>query len=126
MKKLSIALIIVIALLQTYIMVFEMFFWEARGPKIFSSFPLDLFAQTKQMAANQGLYNGFLAAGLIWSLFIADPVWKKKVALCFLGFVFIAGVYGAFTVELKILFVQAVPATLAILSILFYSRRSTS
>lgn len=112
-------LVVVIALIHFYIMGFEMFFWEQRGPMVFSSFPDSLFAQTKQIAANQGLYNGFLAVGLIWSVFIKDPVWSKKVALCFLGFVFVAGIYGAFTVEQKILFVQAIPAALAILSILF-------
>ena len=57
-----------IAIIHSYILVLEMFLWESRGPKVFTSFPDDLFAQTKVMAANQGLYNGFLAAGLLWAL----------------------------------------------------------
>jgi len=63
-------------------------------------------------------YNGFLAAGLAWSLFILDPVWQVNVAMCFLIFVFVAGVYGGATIEKRIIFVQSVPAGLAMLSIL--------
>ena len=112
-----------IAFLHTYIMVFEMFLWESRGPKVFSVFPKDLFAPTKAMAANQGLYNGFLAAGLIWALFfIAEPVWQKNIALFFLGCVAVAGVYGAMTVSSRILFVQTVPAAIAIAAVLFLKK----
>jgi len=70
------------------------------------------------MAANQGLYNGFLAAGLIWSFFIRDENWSDNIALFFLACVAIAGIYGALTVERKILFVQTVPAVLGIVMIL--------
>ena len=56
-----------VALIQVYIMIFEIFMWERRGPKVFGSFPEDLFQKTTALAGNQGLYNGFLAAGLIWS-----------------------------------------------------------
>lgn len=76
------------------------------------------------MAANQGLYNGFLAAGLIWSLLIRDQQWSLKVALCFLIFVAIAGLFGAATVSPSILFVQTVPATLAIVFSLIALRRT--
>lgn len=107
-------LIALIALLHVYILWFEMFAWTSRGPKVFRSFPKDLFEPTKALAANQGLYNGFLAAGLIWSLLIGDPVWHFNVALCFLTFVAVAGIYGAVTASRNILFVQAVPALLAI------------
>ena len=119
MHKVTAILIGLIALIHSYILVFEMFLWESRGPKVFSSFPVELFAQTKDMAANQGLYNGFLAAGLFWALiFIKDIKWKKNVALFFLCCVAIAGLYGAFTVSKTILFVQTLPAVLAILSLL--------
>ncbi len=111
-------LIGLVAFIHLYIMWFEMFSWEVRGPKIFRSFSKDLFGKTKAMAANQGLYNGFLAAGLIWSLLISDENWADHVALFFLGCVAIAGIYGALTVEKKILFVQTVPAGLAILMVL--------
>lgn len=111
-------LIVLIALIHLYIMWFEMFAWETRGPKVFRGFAPDMFPKTKAMAANQGLYNGFLAAGLIWSLFIGDPVWSQNVAMFFLNCVFIAGIYGAMTVSKRILFVQSVPAALALLAIL--------
>lgn len=118
MSVLSKVMVALIAFLHIYIMLFEMFMWTTRGPKVFKQFPRDLFEPTKAMAANQGLYNGFLAAGLIWSLFISDPAWQVNVALCFLLFVFVAGVYGAATASKSILFIQAVPAALAIGSLL--------
>ncbi|MCZ4272920.1 DUF1304 domain-containing protein [Maritalea porphyrae] len=118
MSIFSMGLITLIAILHIYILWFEMFAWESRGPKIFRSFPKDLFAPTKTMAANQGLYNGFLAAGLIWSLLIGDAEWAKNVALFFLGCVFIAGAYGAVTASKRILYVQSVPAALAIVLVL--------
>ena len=114
MSIISTVLVALIALLHLYILRFEMFAWTSRGPKVFSQFPKDLFEPTKAMAANQGLYNGFLAAGLIWSLFISDVVWQRNIALCFLHFVLVVGVYGAATASKKILFVQAVPAVIAI------------
>ena len=120
MHKITAVIIGIIALIHSYILILEMFLWESRGPNVFSSFPVELFAQTKDMAANQGLYNGFLAAGLLWSLiFIKDIKWKKNVALFFLSCVAIAGLYGAFTVSTAILFVQTVPAVLGILCVLY-------
>ncbi len=111
-------LIVLVIAIHLYILVLEMFLWTSRGPKVFKSFPRDLFVPTKQMAANQGLYNGFLAAGLIWALLISDPDWQKYVALFFLGCVLVAGLYGAATVERRIFFVQSVPALLGIGAIL--------
>lgn len=107
-----------ITLLHLYFLWFEMFAWTTKGPKIFRKFPRDLFKPTKSMAANQGLYNGFLAAGLFWTYFIENPIWKVNIALFFLTCVSIAGIYGALTVEKKILFIQALPALIAILLIL--------
>jgi len=107
-----------VAFIHCYILWFEMFAWTTRGPKIFRGFPKDLFEPTKAMAANQGLYNGFLAAGLIWTFFINDPVWKMNVALFFLGCVAVAGIYGAMTASKKIIFVQTVPAAIGIVLIL--------
>jgi putative membrane protein len=91
-----------------------MFAWETKGRKVFSKFPKDLFKKTKAMAANQGLYNGFLAAGLLWTFFIKDILWQQNVALFFLGCVAVAGIYGAYSVDKKIFFVQTIPALLAI------------
>ncbi|MCL4164057.1 UNVERIFIED_CONTAM: hypothetical protein GTU68_035964 [Idotea baltica] len=118
MGLVAIVLIALIAALHFYIMWFEMFAWESRGPKVFASFAPDIFPKTKAMAANQGLYNGFLGAGLIWSLLIGDPVYSKNVALFFLICVFIAGVYGALTVSKRIIYVQTVPSGLAILALM--------
>ena len=120
MHMLSKALIALVAAIHAYVLVFEMFLWESRGPVVFPAFPPELFAPTKVMAANQGLYNGFLAAGLIWALFfIKDLKWKRNVALFFLACVTVAGVYGAMTAARSIFFFQAVPAILAILSLMF-------
>jgi putative membrane protein len=103
-----------VALLHLYFMYFEMFAWTTLGRKIFRGFPKDLFEPTKSMAANQGLYNGFLAAGLIWTFFIENVEWQTNVALFFLICVTIAGLYGGLTVSKKILYVQALPAGIAI------------
>lgn len=108
-------LIGIIAAFHLYIMYFEMFAWTTRGPKVFRNFSRDLFEPTKAMAANQGLYNGFLAAGLIWTFFITDPIWNKHVATFFLSCVAVAGIYGAMTADKKIFFVQALPALIALL-----------
>ncbi|MEZ4854099.1 DUF1304 domain-containing protein [Flavobacterium sp.] len=112
-------LIVIIALLHSYFLVLEMFLWTTRGPKVFRNFPKDLFEPTKTLAANQGLYNGFLAAGLLWSLFISDEMWQKNIALFFLGCVAIAGIYGALTASKKIFYIQALPAIVAIVFLTF-------
>ena len=107
-----------IALLHIYILWLEMFAWTTRGRKVFKNIPEDQFEKTKVMAANQGLYNGFLAAGLVWSLCITDLDWSKNTATFFLSCVLIAGIYGALTASKRIFFVQAVPAILGLLSFL--------
>ena len=112
-------LIGLVAFLHLYFMYFEMFAWTTRGRKIFRQFPQDLFEPTKTLAANQGLYNGFLAAGLIWTFFITDPKWYFNVAVFFLGCVLIAGIFGALTAHKKIFFVQGLPALIAILLLCF-------
>jgi putative membrane protein len=104
-----------VVLIHIYIVWLEMFAWTTRGRKVFKTFPKELFEPTKALAANQGLYNGFLASGLIWSFFITDPVWQLNIRLFFLGCVAVAGIYGAWTADQKILFVQTVPALLALL-----------
>lgn len=108
-------LIVIVAILHLYFLWLEMFVWTTKAHKIFRNFPKDLFEKTKIMAANQGLYNGFLGAGLIWSLCITDAIWSKNIALFFLSCVAIAGIFGAYSVSKKIFFVQAFPAILGIL-----------
>jgi putative membrane protein len=77
------------------------------------------------MAANQGVYNAFLAAGLIWSLLIQDRVWQRRVATCFLLFVFVAGVVAALTVALRPGLFQIIPSTLALLAMTLERSRSS-
>lgn len=86
--------------------------------KTFKTLPNELFKPTKKLAANQGLYNGFLAVGLLWSFVINDITWKNNVAIYFLLCVIIAGVYGSISVSKKIFYVQALPAILALIAIL--------
>lgn len=117
------SLVALVALIHVYIAWFEMFAWTSRGPGIFSVFPADLFARTTAMAANQGLYNAFLAAGLIWSLFIKDQLWQRNIAICFLLFVAIAGAFGALTVTEKTIYVQTIPALLGIATVMFMMPR---
>ena len=125
MHIISKILIGLIAAVHCYILVLEIFLWESRGPVVFNNFPAEMFAQTKVMAANQGLYNGFLAAGLLWALFfIKDMAWKKNVALFFLSCIAIAGIFGMVTVSNTPLFAQAIPAIFAILSVLFLKQKT--
>jgi putative membrane protein len=100
-----------------------MFAWTSRGPKVFSNFPADLFAQTVTLAANQGLYNAFLAAGLIWSIFIKDAKWQRNIAIFFLLCVAVAGVFGAITASLTTIYAQVVPATLALAAVLLSKQK---
>ena len=119
MRILANVLIAIVALEHLYILWMEMFAWETRGKKVFKgAISPDLFKPTRVLAANQGLYNGFLAAGLIWSLMITNMQWHRNVALFFLGCVIVAGIYGALTASKKIFFVQALPAILAVLVVL--------
>lgn len=101
-----------VALLHVYILVLEMFLWEKpAGLRAFRLTP-EKAAQTKVMAANQGLYNGFLAAGLFWGLALGPAGGAVKVF--FLGCVLVAGVFGAATASRKILFIQGLPAAIGL------------
>jgi putative membrane protein len=106
----------VVALLHVYFLVLEMFLWDKpRGLRTFGLTP-EFAAASKSLAANQGLYNGFLAAGLIWGLALGangDPI-----KIFFLGCIIVAGVFGAITVNRKILWVQALPAAIALALVL--------
>lgn len=113
----NIAILIIVglvAVLHLYFLWLEMIAWETMGPKIFKGFPKDLFPATKVLAANQGLYNGFLSAGLIWTYCIEDAHWQSNIQLFFLGCVAVAGIYGALTASKRIFVVQALPALLGI------------
>jgi len=118
MAILAMVLVAMIALEHIYILVLEMFLWTApRGLRAFGMKP-EQAAQTKVMAANQGLYNGFLAAGLIWSLVHPDPAFAYQLKLFFLGCVLVAGLYGGATASRKIFVIQALPAAIALCVVL--------
>ena len=105
-----------IILLHLYILVLEMFLWDKpKGLKAFGQTPAQA-AATKVLAANQGLYNGFLAAGLFWGLSLGAGGTSVKVF--FLGCVLVAGLYGAATATKKILFIQAIPAAIGLALVL--------
>ncbi|HET7775552.1 MAG TPA: DUF1304 domain-containing protein [Azospira sp.] len=107
---------ILIALLHLYILVLEMFLWETpRGRKAFGLTP-EFAAATRVLAGNQGLYNGFLAAGLAWGVWLGAP--GNAIKLFFLGCVVVAGLYGAATANRKILFIQALPGAVALALVL--------
>ena len=118
MEAIAAALVAVVAAIHVYILVLEMFLWRTpRGLKAFGT--TQAFAdESATLAANQGLYNGFLAAGLIWGLLAADPV-GFQVTVFFLACVIVAGLYGAATVSRRILVVQAVPAAIALAAVLY-------
>lgn len=109
------ALVALVAMEHLYFLVLEMFLWATpKGRKTFGL--TEQFAQdSKTLAANQGLYNGFLAAGLLWSLLQPDAAFAHQLQLFFLGCVLVAGVYGGFTVKRVILFIQGGPALLALI-----------
>lgn len=106
------ALIALVALIHVYIVVLEMVLWDTpQGRKAFGTTP-EFAAATRVLAANQGLYNGFLVAGLAWGLWLGEAGFAVKVF--FLACVLVAGLYGAATASRRILFVQALPAALAL------------
>lgn len=117
MPMIATTLVALVAAIHVYILVVEMFLWTTPyGRKVFGSTP-EFAASTKVLAANQGLYNGFLAAGLIWGLALGAA--GHAVLYFFLGCVFVAGLYGAATVSRRIFFVQSAPAALAAAAVWF-------
>ena len=108
-------LVALVAALHVYFLVLEMFLWtKPYGLKTFGN-TLQKAQDSAVLAANQGLYNGFLAAGLVWGLLHAAPAFAWQIKMFFLLCVIIAGLYGAYSVSRKILFVQTVPAAIALL-----------
>ncbi|KAH7064286.1 hypothetical protein BKA63DRAFT_427784 [Paraphoma chrysanthemicola] len=119
MSLLASASVFLLAALHIYIMVLEMFLWTSpAGLKAFALKP-DFAAKTKNLAANQGLYNGFLAAGLLWSLVHPSAEFAPQIARFFVGCVLVAGVYGGSTANTKIFFVQALPGALCLAAVMF-------
>ena len=105
-----------VALLHLYILILEMFLWTSpRGRKAFGT-TAEFAEQTRVLAANQGLYNGFLAAGLAWGVWLGEA--GDPIKIFFLCCVAIAGLYGAATSSRRILFIQTVPAVLALIAVI--------
>jgi putative membrane protein len=110
-------LVIIVALLHCYFLVLEMFLWEKPRTRAIFQTDAEFAARSRTLAGNQGLYNGFLAAGLIWGLWLGAD--GQAITLFFLICVTIAAIYGAATVSRKIFVVQGVPALLAIAATLW-------
>jgi putative membrane protein len=118
MAIISKILVALVALEHLYILYLEMFLWTTpRGMKAFGT-TKEVAESSKVLAANQGLYNGFLAAGLAWSLLHPDPLVGRQVSLFFLACVIVAGVYGGLTAKRSILYIQALPAAIALIAVL--------
>src|ERR1700675_4718475 len=116
---LAAAMVILVAVLHLYILVLEMFCW--RTPRGLRSFGMtqEVADSSAKLAANQGLYNGFLAAGLVWGLFGYGIVPGRPILTFFLACVIIAGLYGGATVNRRIVLVQSVPAAIALVLVWF-------
>ncbi|CAL9582573.1 hypothetical protein SUDANB105_05058 [Streptomyces sp. enrichment culture] len=117
MEILANALVALVAVEHVYILVMEMFLWQKTPGMRFHGFDAEMARRTASLAANQGLYNGFLAAGLVWGLVCDDPT-GFRAQVFFLACVIVAGVYGATTASRRILVVQALPAALALAAVL--------
>lgn len=112
-------LISLVAILHIYFLILEMFLWmRPIGLKTFQMTEAQAIDKAV-LAANQGLYNGFLAAGLIWSMFHPDLNFKNQIAIFFLSCVIIAALYGGYSVSSRIMIIQGIPAVLALLAVFF-------
>lgn len=118
MKTLAVALVLIVALEHLYFLYLEMFLWtRPKGLRIFGN-SAERAEASKVLAANQGLYNGFLAAGLVWGLLYPNPDAGVHVQMFFLVCVIVAGAYGGATVKRTVLYLQGGPALLALLTLL--------
>jgi len=115
-------LVALVAALHFYFLVLEMFLWtKPKGLRVFAQ-SLEKAQSTAVLAANQGLYNGFLAAGLVWGLTHSVPEFAFQIKLFFLGCIIIAGMYGGYSFSKRILYVQAIPAAIAALLLMLAFR----
>jgi putative membrane protein len=118
MRVLANILVVLVAVLHAGFLALEMFFWTGPiGQRVFATTP-EFAAQSAVLAGNQGLYNGFLAAGLLWGVFAN----RRDVKIFFLLCVIVAGIYGGLTASTSILFVQAAPGLVALAAVLVAKR----
>ena len=106
----------------SYILILEMFFWNKPRARAVFGFSSEFAESTQAIAANQGLYNGFLAAGLLWGLFLPKKNFGRQLQLFFLLCIIIAGVFGSFTIKDSIIFLQGLPALVALVMVLVSKR----
>lgn len=126
MKRAAQVVVALVGLLHLYILVLEMFLWQTeRGMKTFGTTP-EFAAASATLAANQGLYNGFLAAGLLWGALHPDARIARQLRVFFLACVAVAGVYGAMTVKMSILYVQTAPALVGLVLVALAGRSRAS
>lgn len=118
MILLSIVFVAIVAIEHIYILVLEMFLWNTRKARKTFGTTKEFADSTKSLAANQGLYNGFLAAGLLWGLFYPNADFGQQIQLFFLICVMVAAVYGGLTAKKSILLVQGLPALIALIFVL--------
>lgn len=118
MQILTNILIGLIIMLHLYFVWLEMFAWTTHGKTVIKRVPDSFFKQTKALAANHGLYNCFLIAGLLWSFFIENRQWSENVAIFFLGCIAISGIQQSLTGDKSIFYVQGLPAIIALVLIL--------
>jgi putative membrane protein len=117
MSTIATIVIAIIALMHMWFLILEMFLWDKPTGRRAFGLTAEFAAQSKVLAANQGLYNGFLAAGLIWGLLLGNAE-GTHVKIFFLACVLIAGVYGGFTATRKVLWIQALPAAIGLALVL--------
>ncbi|QDK47007.1 DUF1304 domain-containing protein [Bdellovibrio sp. ZAP7] len=118
MRVLGLTLVAIVAVQHFIFMYLEMYLWtQPTGLKVFRN-TFEKAQTTAVLAANQGLYNGFLGAGLLWGLFQSNEVFAYQIKMFFLVCVIIAGFYGAYSVSRRIFFIQALPAILAVIALL--------
>ncbi|HEV7194325.1 MAG TPA: DUF1304 domain-containing protein [Pedococcus sp.] len=117
MNSVAVTLVLLVALIHVYIVVLEMALWTTPRGRAAFGLTSEFALATKTLAANQGLYNGFLAAGLVWGL-VGPEHLRFGFRVFFLGCVVVAGVYGAATASRRILLVQALPGALALIAVL--------
>ena len=121
MKVLINILVGLVALQHFGFLYLEMFLWDSPvGMKVFKLDP-EFAVKSAAIAANQGLYNGFLAAGLLWSVVSSNALFARQLKIFFLGCVLVAGLYGFYSVSQTILYVQAIPAAIVLTLVLFFN-----
>lgn len=120
MTVVSTVLVLLVAAIHAYFLVLEMFLWQQPRTRAAFGTDAEFAAASKTLAANQGLYNGFLAAGLVWGVVVGGST-GRSIEIFFLLCVIVAGVYGAVTVSRRVLLVQSLPAALALVLVLLAS-----